>query len=262
MSRHFLAFAAVIAVFAAFSAPRTAFAALCGGNAQNKRCDLATYGGPGGGNFRAECPQGYYLTGMGMTAGSYVDSVTAQCKPWDGKGFHSTQHYGGPGGGNAGVACDKGKIWALRVIVALEDNNFTFVRGIRASCTGEKRPQCGGYQVDKCKSVPGDKYDYNECPDGMVGVGLKGKHGKFVDSLGLICGPKPTAEAAPAPAKSEPPPPLPAKNFTGNWAVEMFRGGAFTFILTQQGQAITGQMVSSDPQQNGTLQGALQPAMK
>ncbi len=35
--------------------------------------------------------------------------------------------------------------------------------------------QCGGYGGDAFKSVPGDKYDFNECPEGMLAVGLWGK---------------------------------------------------------------------------------------
>ena len=49
-----------------------------------------------------------------------------------------------------------------------------------------------------------------------------------------------------------------AKNFTGNWSVSMQPVGDFTFVLTQQGPAVNGQMVNADPQRNGTLQGSLE----
>ena len=49
-----------------------------------------------------------------------------------------------------------------------------------------------------------------------------------------------------------------AKNFTGNWTVSMQPVGDFTFVLRQQGPAITGQMVNADPTKNGTIQGSLE----
>ena len=57
-------------------------------------------------------------------------------------------------------------------------------------------------------------------------------------------------------AKNAPPPP--PKNYGGTWAVDL-SGVPYTFVLTQQGPAINGQMVSSDPQRNGTLQGSMEP---
>ena len=47
------------------------------------------------------------------------------------------------------------------------------------------------------------------------------------------------------------------KNFTGTWAVDL-SGVPYTFVLKQQGPAITGQMVNADPQLNGTIQGSLE----
>ena len=49
-----------------------------------------------------------------------------------------------------------------------------------------------------------------------------------------------------------------AKNFTGSWAVSMQPVGDFTFVLTQQGPAVNGQMVNADPTKNGTIQGSLE----
>ena len=47
------------------------------------------------------------------------------------------------------------------------------------------------------------------------------------------------------------------KNFTGTWAVDL-SGVPYTFVLKQQGPAITGQLVNADPQLNGTIQGSLE----
>ena len=68
---------------------------------------------------------------------------------------------------------------------------------------------------------------------------------------------KPTPDEEKSAPPPPPPPPPPVKNFGGTWNVDL-SGTQFTFILTQQGSAINGQMVSADPQKNGTLQGSLE----
>jgi hypothetical protein len=65
---------------------------------------------------------------------------------------------------------------------------------------------------------------------------------------------KPTADQKKA---APPPPPPPPKNYTGTWAVDL-SGVAYTFVMKQQGPAITGQIVNADPQRNGTLQGSVE----
>ena len=83
---HVLALTGFVAAFATVlvGPPNGALAASCGHQRLSERCDLATYGGPGGGNFRAECPSGYFLSGVGASAGSYVDIVVATCRQWNG----------------------------------------------------------------------------------------------------------------------------------------------------------------------------------
>ncbi len=49
------------------------------------------------------------------------------------------------------------------------------------------------------------------------------------------------------------------KSYAGTWDVEM-AGAKYTFVLTQQGPAISGQIVNAvDPRLNGTLQGTMSP---
>jgi hypothetical protein len=60
-----------------------------------------------------------------------------------------------------------------------------------------------------------------------------------------------------AAANAPPPPPPPPKNYGGTWEVDL-SGAKYTFILTQQGPAITGQIVSADPKRNGTLQASME----
>lgn len=244
-----------------------ALAANCGEQKRGARCDTPTFGGPGGGAFRAECPEGFHMYSIEAQAGSYVDRIWGRCFA-PGQNKVETQRFGGTGGKYFPADCPNfGDIYAIRLSVAREG----FVRSIQVFCNGHVNPQCTGYGGDgKCVDVRGDTSKYYACPDGMVVVGLKGKHGSLVDRLGLICGPKPGAapapppqaetRPAPAPRPAPPPPapPPPSKNYTGMWAVELFPGGKFTFQLTQQGQSITGQMVSADPRQNGTLQGSLE----
>jgi hypothetical protein len=66
----------------------------------------------------------------------------------------------------------------------------------------------------------------------------------------------PIAKPTPKETKAAPPPPPPVKNFGGTWDVDL-SGSKVTFILTQQGSAINGRIVSADAQKNGTIQGTM-----
>jgi hypothetical protein len=58
-------------------------------------------------------------------------------------------------------------------------------------------------------------------------------------------------------AKVDPPQ---AKDFNGSWIVTTDKGGAFRFLLTQQGNVVTGQMINdTDSKYSGTLSGNLKP---
>jgi hypothetical protein len=51
-----------------------------------------------------------------------------------------------------------------------------------------------------------------------------------------------------------------AKDFNGSWSVTTSQGGAFKFLLTQQGTVVTGQMINGgEPKYSGTLSGTLRP---
>jgi hypothetical protein len=51
-----------------------------------------------------------------------------------------------------------------------------------------------------------------------------------------------------------------AKDFNGSWTVTTSQGGAFKFLLTQQGTVVTGQMINGgEPKYSGTLTGTLKP---
>jgi hypothetical protein len=53
-------------------------------------------------------------------------------------------------------------------------------------------------------------------------------------------------------AKNAPPPP--PKNYTGTWAADL-SGVPYTFVLSQQGPAISGQMVNADPRGTARCRG-------
>jgi hypothetical protein len=76
----------------------------------------------------------------------------------------------------------------------------------------------------------------------------KGRQQGLNDCQAKIAGAK--AEAAEKAAEI-------AKNFTGTWEVQL-SGVPYTFVLKQQGPAISGQLVNADPQLNGTIQGSLE----
>ena len=185
-------------VVAAFVAPLVvqpsdALAAACGKQAKGARCDTHTFGGPGGGSFRAECPKNHYLNGIVTKAGSYVDRIWGRCFPFASGNKVQTEQFGGTGGAIEPAECPNAReVNRIVVFVAPEG----FVRNIQVFCDGQAAPECTGYGDGECVNPQGDQASrLMECPDGMAVVGLKGKHGKLVDRLGLVCGPAGAAES-------------------------------------------------------------------
>jgi hypothetical protein len=85
------------------------------------------------------------------------------------------------------VGCGgKRKIIGLSVAVAVEDGRRKFIRHVRVHCT-ESRERCAGFGGIQCLKEAEDEDFFQQCPKGMIAVGLRGASGKFVDSLGLIC---------------------------------------------------------------------------
>src|SRR5262245_11420786 len=173
------------------------------------------YGGPGGGYFEEVCPHGSYLFGVSARAGSWVDQVRLICAPYapgprlDNMVISSTAH-GGGGGNQQDAHCQPGNFIAyLRL-------HYTHGSGLKRQYVDTIQVGWPGHREypaevcvtsgDECwpgRSTVENPNDILQCGAGSVAIGLHGRSGKFVDALGLICGPFPPSAA------DAPPPPNP-----------------------------------------------------
>ena len=178
--------------------------------------DLPIYGGLGGNDFRAECPKGSYLVGLAGRAGSWVDRIAPVCAPW----LMARQAFGalsiGSSFGTSGGGQERhescwnefvGRTYVVqswKIDVLRSDNHY--VQRIRAYCAsmlssaksrnfyfGDKDP----YEQDVSFGPFGTRPPEQACPAKEVAVGIRVRAGKFIDAIGLICGPLPPGPGAP-----------------------------------------------------------------
>ncbi|MGC3974845.1 MAG: hypothetical protein QM771_10740 [Nitrospira sp.] len=180
--------------------------------------DLPVFGGPGGSEFRAQCPNGSYLVGFEGKTGAWVERISPVCAPW----LRGSQTLGPPAvGQEVTTICrdSRSNTFAIHYMnVAVLKSANRLVQSIWAGCQslttsplgsvrlefGARPPAPPGRDVGdqpECVTCP-DKsppiYSNQVCPAGEAGVGIRGRAGQFVDAVGLICGPMPARLGSPA----------------------------------------------------------------
>lgn len=169
-------------------------------------------GGPGGGAFTLQCPDGEMAAGVAARAGAWVDAMTVLCKRPIGD-IHQIAWTGGNNGGPQETYCPPG--------LGITSVFLTFTRGndlpreyvntigiicgnsedrnMTASCilsgdtlAGELLEKCT-YRSGGGFSNPMIRADTLACPDDEVLLGVHGRSGLYVDAIGAICGPAPRA---------------------------------------------------------------------
>lgn len=186
-----------------------------------------TVGGPGGRDFTVQCPAGSAAIGFQARTGAWVDGLALICVS-SGKGGRTLSAWnGGNSGSPQEVYCPTNSF--------VTDVAMTFTRGkglereylntIGIGC-GSERPDYACISTDDgCKerfftptNILGTGFGYNvkadrlSCPADEVVLGLLGRAGKYVDAVGLICGPNPFRASQflnDSVAKHSPPPELP-----------------------------------------------------
>ncbi len=194
-------------------------------------------GGSGGGNFTARCDQGEYLVGIEAGVGGWFDSVRPLCAKPDGPMRRFRAQFGGDGGAPRSIACppDAPVITYLNVIAngpktVVVDHLYVRCGAIskdqapldqRAAL--EMKSECSQEENDYAvcgsgKGRPNLRVGSMECPGGMLGVGLYGRYGMWLDALGLICAELPAAAPAPfpPPVSGTPMPPCPNPKVRSN----------------------------------------------
>ena len=194
---------------------------------------LPQLGGSGGAHFEAFCIEGTLLAGFQLRVGDDVDAIRAVCVAVSPSGEPGRQvphrsRFGGTGGGaDRELLCSRDAPVVIGIRVGYEGAT-TVINSIHLFCgkaagtwrltefpsatfdgpqfTSDQRgPLSGAFSI-------GDS-DLQQCPTGLVGVGMTGRSGKWLDALGLVCG-EPTATAAErrsgAQARSDVTQPLPS----------------------------------------------------
>jgi len=173
---------------------------------------LPPIGGPGGGQYIARCAIDEILNGVELRTGDDVDGIRAICatpvspSAIGPRNRHSSTA-GGPGGGVVSVVCPDSTPVIAGFLVGWEGVSTLIVNNIRLYCStavvnqppapyptvsfdGPEARSNGSFRMPL-------QMQMQRCPDGLVPVGINGRSGKWVDSVGLICGVLPLAPPAP-----------------------------------------------------------------
>jgi len=162
---------------------------------------------PGGSPFDARCPEGEVLTGFDLWSGDHVDAIRPLCIPALAGQFKPyPSRFGGNGGsGPNQLVCPND----APVVIAMEIGLEAYVNNIHLYCgraiTAAQRtpfpmavydgPVSRGEEHctlwGDCSPALDKKVGTLRCSAGLVGVGINGRSGKFLDALGLICGAPP-----------------------------------------------------------------------
>jgi hypothetical protein len=178
--------------------------ALLAGVAGAVRADtyLPPLGGKGGGQFITPCPPGQNLIGFQLRAGDDIDAIRPACVISLGPSLFSvppinTNWAGGPGGGIRGVFCPASTPIVIGIDVQGEGARTYTVNNIHLFCglavtTAQSHPDLPSAifdapQIPRNPGVLG--YQRADCPAGQVAIGVHGRSGEWLDSVGLICGP-------------------------------------------------------------------------
>lgn len=218
------AVAAALALALALAAP---------GAANAQRIDLPDPVGnrTGGQPFRHECAPGFYLVGLNVRDGAWIEAIGAVCQRWN----PATQRFegedqtfdvaGGPGGGPGVIRCQPNAAIANATgSQGLNDDRSVAQLIIR--CRRVDMPDQANQTPQAGREVFGQEHKHSataifapftapptrfDCPPGFWSVGIFGRAGIYIDLFGLICGKGPAPAAAPAappPAPPRVPPPL------------------------------------------------------
>ena len=211
--------------------------ATCGVFFAGSHPPFADYHPPDGGTAAANdyrCPAGYVLIGIGGRQGSWMDAAWGICGRVRSDGTinsgdrRTTSRAGGSGGTSGAQVCPSG-----RALVGYTGNAGTYVNTIRtitcARWDSDRRVSTGspyGYSLFPERS--GGFYSQTYCAYGMVGDGIRGQAGIYLDSFSVRCVFAPTRirprPACPRPGEAPPGSSPPARRTSTGAASDARRG--------------------------------------
>jgi hypothetical protein len=169
---------------------------------------LPPIGGTGGGQYIARCNSGQYLTGFQLRTADDVDAIRPLCVSIYGPDEVSAadpfrSYLGGDGGEKRDIVCPSNTPIVVGLKIGWEGQETTIVNNIHLFCglaaanqtisefpsavfdgpiiKGDPRPFTGAF-------ITAVTFRTQRCPDGYIALGINGRSGKWVDSVGLICG--------------------------------------------------------------------------
>jgi hypothetical protein len=178
--------------------------ALLAGVAGEARADtyLPALGGDGGGQYISPCPPGQNLTGFQLRVGDDIDAIRPACAISLGPNVVNGQPVsikwaGGDGGSILWLLCPASTPIVIGIDVQGEGVRTYTVNNIHLFCglavaTAQAKPGLPSAifdapQIPRNPGVVG--YEREDCPPGQVAIGVHGRSGEWLDSVGLICGP-------------------------------------------------------------------------
>jgi len=150
--------------------------------------DTTIVGGPGGGNFRDQCPDNYALYGVNFTSGKDVNSIGTVCIQYDGGVL-----VGDPVGQRTfGQPVDHaGSAWCpphtVVEAVQVDVSGANVLHNIHFNC---RDLITHSYHMSTGVTTNGGgtaRSDGTGCGGGAIAIGVIGRYGSMVDAIGLIC---------------------------------------------------------------------------
>jgi Lamin Tail Domain len=172
---------------------------------------LPAMGGGGGGQYITPCPAGQNLGGFQLRTGDDVDAMRPACVASLGPTEISappvsTPWTGGPDGRERWVVCPASTPIVIGMRIEYEGIDTITVNSIELFCgvavaVAQPLPALPAAIFDGPKYVPSEGWggigidgedarrgwQSQSCPPGQVAIGVHGKSGAWVDSMGLIC---------------------------------------------------------------------------
>ena len=168
----------------------------------------AIQGGSGGHYFEYACPPGQMLTGLRGSAGVLIDAIQPICSSLAQGDLTMGENLGPVLGSDRPMdkwAQCSGRYGVSSLLLAMNDDHPQ-LGALRIICTELINRDHGGtkdlliagsgnlegYDSPLLwnPSTPGFMKLWSDCPGGWA-VGIRGRSDRYVDALGLICGPKP-----------------------------------------------------------------------
>ena len=155
--------------------------------------DLPLIGTSGGHAFSRDCPSGHVLTGVRWRTGAVVDGIGIQCSPIKADGSLGPRvDVGTMAGGNGGTAgrddCRGGVIAGQNGATAGVSLGSLFFRCFQWSPAARAYTGAENYSINVRIGLLISASESQCALGNQPAIGIRGRHGSFIDAVGLKCG--------------------------------------------------------------------------